>query len=60
MKFDPTISLGSLIAALSIIVTLLLTWGRFLQRFGALEAKVEMLMDWWSSYIERRSPISRP
>ena len=52
MTFDGTVSLGSLIAALSVVVAVLGTYGKLAFRLGALETKVNAL---WEHFLGKKA-----
>ncbi len=51
MTFDPTISAGTILNLLALLVTVAIVWSKLAARLGAMEAKVDAIWKW---FTERR------
>lgn len=51
IHFDPTISLGSVLAAALFFTTLLAMYTRVMARFVSLDTKVDALWEWWKANV---------
>lgn len=53
IKFEPTVSLGAIVSALLLLVTLLGIYAKLVGRLAIVESRVS---DLWTEFISRRSP----
>ena len=51
IHYDPTISLGTLINLLALVVTVLALYAKVIAKITSLETKVDAL---WMAYVQRR------
>jgi len=59
IKFDETISLGTLLHLIALLGSVVAIYTKLSQRLSTAEAKLDMLVEWWQGQMERRNGGAR-
>ncbi|SRR5258708_27717170 len=49
-KFEPTISLGTILTGVTIVLLLLAAWIKFSNRLAVIETMLQPIWEWWNKY----------
>ena len=63
IRFDPSISLGTLVGLASLLITIFIGFSRLSARFTAIETKLDIIWGWWKRHMEttaRETPEEQP
>ena len=52
--YEPTITLGTIIQLTALVVTILVTYGRLVQRLTRIETQLEVIWKWYMTQLGHR------